>query len=107
MLLSDYFSKLMAAARLSADSNDSEPITSILSVFQMSECEAEDYKFKEINSAYELVEQDERLLVQYRWYDTSKPFSIGPDMNIYMLRHTKGDKIIVENEVKFLDKSIY
>lgn len=70
----------------------------------MTKCQAEDAKFLEFNSADEIVNGDERLLIQYRWYDTSKAFSIRPDMNVYLVRHTKGSEIIEEQEIRFLDK---
>lgn len=105
MPLNAIYAKLIAAANIAANTNEIGPINLVISDAQLSECEAEDYKFKDINIAYELVHENERVLVQYRWYDTSKAFSIRPDMNIYLFRHTQGDSLIAEHEIRFLDKS--
>ena len=105
MSLNAIYSKLIAAANLAANANEIGPINLAISDVQMNKCEAEDYKFQDINTAYELVYEYERVLVQYRWYDTSKAFSIRPDMNIYLFRHTLGDSLLAEQEIRFLDKS--
>jgi hypothetical protein len=99
------YAELIVAANQSASSNEIESLNRVISGLGMMECEAEDYKFKEINTAYELVYGDERVFVQYRWYDTSKAFSIRPDMNVYLFRHIKDSKVIAEDEIRFLDRS--
>lgn len=99
------YQTILAAGREAGASNDCAPVLRAISETRMSACAAEDSKFTEFNQAHELVVGDERLLVQYRWYDTSKTFSIQPDMNVYLLRHTGAGKVIAEEEIRFLDKT--
>jgi hypothetical protein len=101
----DAYQAIVAAGRDARASNDCAPVSQAISEARMSACAAEDAKFTEFNDAFELVVGDERLLVQYRWYDTSKAFSIRPDMNVYLLRHTGAGRVISEEEIRFLDKT--
>ena len=103
--LADAYQAILAAGRKAGASNDCAPVWRAISEARMSACAAEDDKFTEFNNASELVVGDERLLVQYRWYDTSKAFSIQPDMNVYRLRHTRAGRVIAEEEIRFLDKT--
>lgn len=102
--LAEVYQAILAAGREAAEMKDCAPVSRAISAAGMSACAAEDTKFTEFNDAFEIVFGDERLLVQYRWYDTSKVFSIQPDMNVYLLRHTNAGKVIAEKEIRFLDK---
>ncbi|WJS84163.1 hypothetical protein [Paracoccus sp. TOH] len=101
----DAYRAILAAGREASVSKDCAPVLRAISEASMSACAAEDDKFTEFNDAFELVVGDERLLVQYRWYDTSKAFSIQPDMNVYRLKHTRAGTLIAEDEIRFLDKT--
>lgn len=101
----DAYRDIVAAGEEAAASNDCAPVLKAISEAGMTDCAAEDDRFTEFNTAFELVVGDERLLVQYRWYDTSKTFSIQPDMNVYLLRHTGAGGLINEKEIRFLDKT--
>jgi hypothetical protein len=103
--LADAYQAIVAAGKKADVLKDRQPVSQAISEAGMTACAAEDAKFTEFNDAFELVVDDERLLVQYRWYDTSKTFSIQPDMNVYLLRHTVAGRIIAEEEIRFLDKT--
>lgn len=96
---------VLAAGRKADALNDRGPVSRAISEINASACAAEDRKFREFNEAFELVVGDERLFIQYRWYDTSKTFSVQPDMNVYLLRHTRAGTIVSEEEIRFLDKT--
>ena len=64
----------------------------------------EDDKFME---AWYKVVEGKRIVVQYRWYDTSKTFSIRPDMNVYSVKSTDTNGEISRKEIRFLDKGPY
>ena len=99
------YQAIVAAGQEAGASNDCAPVLRAISGAKMSTCVAEDAKFTEFNEAYELVDGGERLFVQYRWYDTSKTFSIEPDMNVFLLRHTSAGRVLAEEEIRFLDKT--
>ena len=101
----DAYLAILAAGREAGDLKDCAPISSAITEANMSVCAAEDEKFTEFNDAFELFSGDERLFIQYRWYDTSKAFSIQPDMNVYRVRHTRAGKVVAEEDIRFLDKT--
>jgi hypothetical protein len=86
---------------------DTNIINSALINMGMRECQPEDDRFLDFSPAYEIVDGDERILLQYRWYDASKTFQIKPDVNVYLVRQSKGGIISAEKELKFPDKSVY
>lgn len=101
----DAYLAILTAGREADTLRDCAPISRAITKAKMSICVAEDDKFTEFNNAFELISGDERLLIQYRWYDTSKTFSIQPDMNVYRLRHTRAGNVVAEDEIRFLDKT--
>ena len=101
----DAYNAIMAAGTDASASNDWAPMQRAISEANMTACAAENDRFTDFNDAFELITGDERLFIQYRWYDTSKTFSVRPDMNIYRLRHMRNDKIVAEDEIRFLDKT--
>jgi len=104
MKITDAYNSLMKAADVSCDVEDIKPLNAAINAAGMTRCKAEDERFVDYNMALELRDGDERLLVQYRSYDTSKTFSIRPDMNVYLIRHSKGSEIVNEKQIKFLDQ---
>ena len=66
-------------------------------------CATDDPKFSE---AWYKQTQDTRILVQYRYYDTSKALSVRPDMNVYLVKHENLSGTVQSREVRFLDKSL-
>jgi hypothetical protein len=99
------YQAILDAGLEAAALNDRAPLSRAISDAKMSTCPAEDPKFVDLNEAFELIVEAERLLVQYRWYDTSKTFSIQPDMNVYRVRLTHAGTIVAEKEIRFLDKT--
>jgi hypothetical protein len=104
MKLAEIYTAIVAAGREADAANSCAPVDHAISTAGMSACAAEDDKFIPFNDAHELIVGDERLFIQYRWYDTSKTFSIQPDMNVYRLLYTRGGRVVAEEEIRFLDK---
>lgn len=104
MKFNNLYELLLRAASDSSAVNDVQILDSAIQNSGMTKIAAEDDRFVEMNTAYEARDGEERLFVQYRYYDTSGPFSIQPDMNVYLFRHTSGSKVISEKQIKFLDK---
>ncbi|WP_312946509.1 hypothetical protein [Agrobacterium sp.] len=97
--------ELAVAAVKDADNNgDTKPIDDFIASYGFSKCPAEDDRYM---WGHERVDGEYRILIQYRFYDTSKAFSIQPDMNVYLLKLSKDGQIIKEDFAKFLDRSIY
>lgn len=103
-LINTYQAILEAGLEAEAQNNRA-PLSRAISDAKMSACPAEDPKFVDFNEAFELIVEAERLFVQYRWYDTSKTFSIQPAMNVYQVRLTHAGTIVYEKEIRFLDKT--
>ena len=105
MKLNNLYELLLRAASESSKANDVQILDAIIRDSGMARTAAEDDRFIEMNTAYESRDGEERLFVQYRYYETSVPFSNQPDMNVYLFRHTSGVEVISEEQVKFLDKN--
>ncbi|MEP3775590.1 MAG: hypothetical protein ABJM82_01055 [Shimia thalassica] len=43
------------------------------------------------------------VFLQYRYYDTSSPFSIQPDKNVFLVKHLGQDTVVDSEEIRFLD----
>jgi len=104
MKFADLYELLLKAGNAASSSLDRSPVDDMIQKLGMTACPGEDPKFLGPDSAFELVDEDERLLVQYRWYDTSKAFSVRPDMNVFLMRHVSGDTLIAQDEFRFLDR---
>ena len=105
MTLAHIYAALLEAGKVASQSNDTADIDAAITALGMTKCAAEDQRFLEFHDAHEIIQADERVSVQYRWYDTSKAFSIRPDKNVYLIRHTKAGAIIAETEIRFLDRT--
>lgn len=104
MKITNAYNSLMKAADLSFDAEDTKQLNAAIHAAGMTSCKAEDERFVDYDMAHELRDGDERLFVQYRSYDTSRTFSIRPDMNVYLIRHTIGSQVVNEKQIKFLDQ---
>ncbi|TCM44842.1 hypothetical protein C8J36_12314 [Rhizobium sp. PP-F2F-G48] len=58
-------------------------------------------------SAYAIDAGNDRMILEYRFYDASGPFSLAPDVNIYSLKLIRDEIVLAEIETRFSDKSIY
>lgn len=105
--LSEAYQTLLHAASISSNQSSSTTLNSAIKKLGMTKCRAVDPKFIAFNDAYELNSGNERLYIQYRYYDTSGPFSLQPDMNVYLIRHSLSGQLISEKEIKYLDASVY
>lgn len=103
--LAHIYASLLEAGEVASQSNNTADMDAAITSLGMTKCAAEDQRFLEFNDAHEIIQGDERVGVQYRWYDTSKAFSIRPDKNVYLIRHTKAGAIIAETEIRFLDRT--
>jgi hypothetical protein len=103
--LAHTYAALLQAGEVASQSNDTADMDAAITSLGMTKCAAEDQRFLEFNDAHEIIQGDERVGVQYRWYDTSKAFSVRPDKNVYLIRHTKAGAIIEETEIRFLDRT--
>lgn len=100
----DLFELAVAAVQNADNHGDTKPIDDFIASYGFLKCPAEDDRYM---WGHERVDGEYRILIQYRFYDTSKAFSIQPDMNVYLLKLSKGGQILKEDFAKFLDKSIY
>lgn len=50
---------------------------------------------------------NESVILEHRYYDSSGPFSIQPDVNIFALKQMLGEVVEQDAEVRFPDKGIY
>ncbi len=105
MKFNNLYELLLSAASDSSAENDVQILDAAIHNSGMTKIAAEDDRFVEMNTAYEARYGEERLFIQYRYYDTSGPFSNQPDMNVYLFRHPRGSKVISEKQIKFLDKN--
>lgn len=104
-MLANIYTALIEAGKIASQSNETVEMDTAITALGMTKCKAEDQRFLEFNDANEIIQGDERVCVQYRWYDTSKAFSIRPDKNVYLIRHTKAETIVAETEIRFLDRT--
>lgn len=58
-------------------------------------------------TAYTIAAGSDRVILQYRFYDASAPFSLAPDVNVYVLSLMRGTSLLREMEIKFPDKTIF
>lgn len=105
MIYDGLYKMLLKAGTKSSLNNDVKYLDEAIATCCMKKCKADGRKFEQIDCAQELVHGTERLFIQFRFYDTSGPFSNQPDMNVYELKHTFGGTVFTEQEFKFLDKS--
>lgn len=91
---------MVEASRL----QDTAVIDQFVKARGLKECPPEDDRFM---WAYQLAVPGERLFLQYRYYDTSQAFSLGPDKNIYLLKLIVNGQVVAHETTDFLDKSIY
>lgn len=94
------YSEVLAIIRSSAHSVDAEGALRKLQELGCNEAAAADRKFERgyiRNDGYNSV------YVQCRYYDTSKAFSIHPDMNVFFVKHLSKDSVLEHGEVRFLD----
>lgn len=47
------------------------------------------------------------VVLEHRYYDSSSPFSIQPDINIFSLKLMLGEMVEQDAEIRFPDKGIY
>ncbi|MDX0829115.1 hypothetical protein GOD82_04210 [Sinorhizobium medicae] len=104
VLLQSVYELALIALREAQSQSDTKVVDGFLASHGFAETTPVDDKFM---SAYFLSDADESVLLQYRYYDTSQAFSIRPDMNVYLLKFSASQKVIAEETVKFLDKSVY
>jgi len=94
------YSEVLAIIRSSAHAVDAEGALRRIQELGFNEVAATDHKFERgyiRNDGYNSV------YVQYRYYDTSKAFSIQPDMNVFLVKHLSNVSVLEHEEVRFLD----
>ncbi|TCA66480.1 hypothetical protein [Rhizobium leguminosarum] len=103
-LLNPLFRLAVEAMTDASGRQDTAVMDQFVTAHGLTACPPEDDRFM---WAHHLVSPGERLLLQYRYYDTSQAFSIGPDKNIYLLKLELSGQVVARETVDFLDKSIY
>ncbi len=58
---------------------------------------------EEFFTAYKIEDGIDSVVLQYRSYDSSGPFSLGPDINVYNIKLIREFDTLIEKQVKFPD----
>jgi len=96
------YEDVLAMIKAATDEADVAAILRQLHELGFQKVDATDAKFHE---GYLRTEGYDSVFVKYRYYDTSKAFSIRPDMNVFLVRLLSQDATLKENELSFLDKT--
>jgi len=96
------YEDVLAIVKAAANEADAPAVFRQLDELGFQKVDATDHKF---HDGYLRTEGYDSVLVQYRYYDTSKAFSIRPDMNVFLVRLLAEEAAAKEEEIRFLDES--
>ncbi|WP_107496295.1 hypothetical protein [Thalassobius sp. I31.1] len=96
------YEDVLAIVKSAASEADAAAVFPKLNGLGFQEANATDHKFHE---GYIRTDGYDTVFVQYRYYDTSKAFSIRPDMNVFLIKLLGQQGTLKEKQIKFLDAS--
>ena len=98
------YDALLSAIRHAALAADVTIVDGLIVDHGLTQVAPVDAKFM---TAHAVSDGTRTVLIQYRYYDTSQAFSVQPDMNVYLLKLLRSVEIEQQEEIRFLDKSVY
>lgn len=101
------YEDVLAIIKAASHEADTSAVLRQLDELGFQKVAATNAKFHE---GYLRTEGYDSVFVQYRYYDTSKAFSIRPDMNVFLVKllsqySTLKESTLKEEEIRFLDKT--
>ncbi len=96
------YEDVLAIVNAAASEADAAAVFPKLAELGFQKVDATDHKFHE---GYLRTDGYDSVFVQYRYYDTSKAFSIRPDMNVFLIKLLGRQDILKEEQIKFLDET--
>ena len=94
------YEDVLAIIKAAANEADAPAVFREFDELGFQKVEATDHKFHE---GYLRTEGYDSVFVQYRYYDTSKAFSMRPDMNVFLVKLLGQQGTLKEEQIKFLD----
>lgn len=96
------YEDVLAIVKVAASEADTAAVFRQLDELGFQKVSPTDPKFQD---GYLRTEGYDKVFVQYRFYDTSKTFSIRPDMNVFLVKLLGPNSTLKEEEIRFLDAS--